>query len=160
MCNKWRIGQINAFRELCGILPFTDANCQPRDGVGHYPKASFHFIALRYFNYVIFLHHFEKLSKSAKNPKNVDNLPFDPVELSKIYPDDPKCAMWLFPYIQFKEFTVSIYSNWAGYLKEQDKPYIEMLKNVVKYTARPPTIKRIVNRFIQGEIFVTSFYVT
>ena len=41
MCNKWRIGQINAFRELCGILPFTDANCQPRDGVGHYPKDSF-----------------------------------------------------------------------------------------------------------------------
>ena len=41
MCNKWRIGQINAFRELCGILPFTDANCQPRDGVGHYPKGSF-----------------------------------------------------------------------------------------------------------------------
>ena len=58
--------------------------------------------------------------------------------------------MWLFPYIQFKEFTVSIYSNWAGYLKEQDRPYIDMLKNVVKYTARPPTIKRIVNRFIQG----------
>ena len=55
---------------------------------------------------------------------------------------------------------VSIYSNWAGYLKEQDKPYIEMLKNVVKYTARPLTIKRIVNRFIQGDIFVTSFYVT
>ena len=41
MCNKWRIGQINTFRELCGILPFTDANCQPRDGVGHYPKDSF-----------------------------------------------------------------------------------------------------------------------
>ena len=111
---------------------------------------------IRHFYYVIFWHDCENDSKSAKNPKNVDNLPFDPVELSKIYPDDPKCAMWLFPYIQFKEFTVSIYSNWAGYLKEQDRPYIEMLKNVVKYTARPPTIKRIVNRFIQGEICVTS----
>ena len=67
--------------------------------------------------------------------------------------------MWLFPYIQFKEFTVSIYSNWAGYLKEQDRPYISMLKNVVKYTARPPTIKRIVNRFIQGNPLKISYYV-
>jgi hypothetical protein len=79
LCNGYAMSSIDNFREVTGILPFMDGKCKPRPSATVYPAKG-----------------------SKKYKKNIDRLQFDAKFLKDMYPDQPKCAVWLFPYIQFK----------------------------------------------------------
>ena len=79
LCNGYAMSSLDNFREVTGILPFMDGKCKPRPSATVYPAKG-----------------------SKKYKKNIDRLQFDAKFLKDMYPDQPKCAVWLFPYIQFK----------------------------------------------------------
>ena len=79
LCNGYSMSSVDTFREVTGILPFMDGKCKPRPSAPMYPTKG-----------------------SSKYKKNIDKLTFDSKSLKAMYPDQPKCAVWLFPYIQFK----------------------------------------------------------
>jgi len=45
------------------------------------------------------------------------------------------------------DFTLNVYSAWAGNTKVHQRGHEELLENVVTHTPRPPFIKNIVNKF-------------
>ena len=79
LCNGYSMSSVDTFREVTGILPFMDGKCKPRPSAPMYPTKG-----------------------SPKYKKNIDKLSFDSKSLKAMYPDQPRCAVWLFPYIQFK----------------------------------------------------------
>jgi len=101
-----------------------DHKCKPRDGIPIYPENLY--------------------------SKNINNLPFEEDRLRELYPDeDSKCAVWLFPYIQFQDFTLNIYSAWSGNLRFNQKSHAELLDDVVSHTQRPPFVRSIVDKFVK-----------
>lgn len=137
ICSGHLTQRAETFRESTGVIPFMDHNCKPRDGIPIYPKPLY--------------------------SKNINNLPFDADRLRELYPDDDaKCAIWLFPYIQFQDFTLNIYSAWSGNIRANQRPHIELLENVVTHTARPPFIRNIVDKFftkfLNGKKYIAVHY--
>lgn len=124
ICSVHLKQRTETFRERTGVLPFIDEKCKARDDIPTYPNPLY--------------------------SKNINNLPFEADRLRDLYPDDDaRCAVWLFPYIQFQDFTLNIYSAWAGNTKVHQREHAELLENVVKHTPRPPFIKNIVNKFFK-----------
>jgi len=122
MCSGHLTQRAETFRESTGVIPFIDHECKPREGVPKFPNPMY--------------------------SKNINNLPLDKERLVELYPDDDaKCAVWLFPYIQFQDFTLSIYSSWSGNVRASQRPHIQLLEDVVSHTARPPFVRTIVDRF-------------
>jgi len=137
MCSAHLTQRAETFREHTGVIPFMDHKCKPRDGIPIYPENLY--------------------------SKNINNLPFEEDRLRELYPDeDSTCAVWLFPYIQFQDFTLNIYSAWSGNLRFNQKPHAELLDDVVSHTQRPPFVRSIVdkfvNKYLQGKKFLAVHY--
>ena len=105
LCNGYAMSSLDNFREVTGILPFMDGKCKPRPSATVYPAKG-----------------------SKKYKKNIDRLQFDAKFLKDMYPDQPKCAVWLFPYIQFKVSSCKCQNQSFFYVKK-GKLFLSLLIN-------------------------------
>ena len=87
--------------------------------------------------------------------------------IHQLYPvQDARCVVWVFPYVQFKDFTKYIHADWNRSvdksLKLKDPEDLLFLKRLVQDTGRPPFIKKMIDRFmeqiVQGKNYIAVHY--
>lgn len=137
ICSAHLTQRAETFRESTGVIPFMDEKCKPKDGIPIFPQ--------------------------PLNSKNYNNLPFNEKKLQELYDDnDATCAIWLFPYIQFQDFTLNIFSSWAGNARPSERDNNDLLENVVSHTSRPPFIRNLVDKFftkyLDGKKYLAVHY--
>jgi len=143
-CSSHLADRLEIFREFTGLYPFLDADCGPRDGIPTFP------------------------ARDSFDGKMTSNLAVEgDKHIHQLYPvQDSRCVVWVFPYVQFKDFTKYIHADWNRSvdksLKLKDPEDLLFLKRLVQDTGRPPFIKKMIDRFmeqiVQGKNYIAVHY--
>ena len=139
-CSSHLADRLEIFREFTGLYPFLDANCGPRDGIPTFPKDF--------------------------NGKMTSNLALDGNDhIHSLYPvQDARCVVWVFPYVQFNDFTNYLHAAWNGNANKalKDPEDLQFLKHMMQSTRRPPFIVKMIDRFMEkivgGKRFIAVHY--
>ena len=94
------------------------------------------------------------------------NLALDGNEhIHELYPaQNSRCVVWVFPYVQFNDFTNYIHADWNANDKKQlkDPEDLRFLKTMMVNTGRPPFIVKMIDKFleqiVQGKRFIAVHY--